>query len=318
MNKPLISILIPAYNVDKYLRECLDSVINQTYRDLQIVIVDDGSNDSTGKICDEYAAKDSRIEVYHIPNGGVANARNILLSKIKGDYFLFVDSDDWIEPDTIEFLINKIIDNNADIVTYEMFKNAGSLEIIYQYNENLYDNDSFVAEFLRHNKINGSLCNKLIKSSLIENNKFRTDISYGEDALFCWKLLPKVKGVVVTNIPKYFYRMNDSSLSHREWTPGGKGSGKIVWDTVREDVIKMYPKYTGLVNARCALMYMWDLLFASRSNYPKDTHIKERQRFINAHVRDLSRYRLAGTKQYLTALLLGRWYGAGKIINRFM
>lgn len=326
MDNPLVSILIPAYNVEKYISQCLDSVVNQTYRNLQIVIVDDGSKDSTAKICDEYASKDNRIEVYHIPNGGVANARNVLLSKIKGDYFLFVDSDDWIEVDTVEFLIDKAVGQKADIVicgytvVHDDFITSGSINTFYNYNEELYDKESLVLEFIKHNKIKGALWNKLIRSSLIGDNIVRTEISYGEDALLFWKFISNVNKVIYTDNPKYFYRMNNAlSITRQEWTPEGKGSGKIVWDTIREDVIREYPQYTSLVNAKCAIMDMWSLLCASRANYPRDMHIKECQKFINTHVGDLSRNRwLSGTKQYLTALLLGRWYGAGKIINKFM
>lgn len=319
MDKPFVSILIPAYNVEKYLRECLDSVINQTYRNLQIVIVDDGSKDSTGEICNEYASKDNRIEVYHISNGGVANARNVLLSKIKGDYFLFVDSDDWIEADTVDVLVHKMLTHDVDLVGFKSVKsdyysNACKVAEV----EDFYVKDKFIEEFIKHNKINGALWNKFFKYSLVKGNRFRKEISYGEDALFCWQLIQDINKVLITNIPKYHHRLHDASISKRKWTPEGNGSGKIVWDTIREDVIKMYPKYIGLVNARCALMYMWDLLFATRSNYPKDTHIKERQRFINSHIIDLTRFQLAGIKQYLTALFLGRWYGLGKIITRFM
>lgn len=314
-----MSILIPAYNVEKYISQCLDSVINQTYRNLQIVIVDDGSNDSTGKICDDYAAKDERVEVYHIFNGGVANARNLLLSKIKGDYFLFIDSDDWIELDTVELLIERMIYLDLDIIGYDSVKSYDTSEngSIPQ-TEDVYTKESFITEFLKHQKINGSLWNKLFKSSLIRNIRFRKDISYGEDALFCWQLIQGVNNVLITNSEKYHHRIHGGSLSHRKWTPEGKGSGKIVWDIIRKDVMNVYPQHLSLVNSRCALMDMWDLLFASRSNYPKDEHIKERQKFINEHLIDLSRYMLAGTKQYLAALLLGRWYGAGKIMSRFM
>lgn len=317
MDKPLVSILIPAYNVEEYISQCLDSVINQTYKNLQIIIVDDGSKDFTSRICDNYAAEDERVEVYHIPNGGVANARNILLTKIKGDYFLFVDSDDWIELDAVELLIEKMTQHDADIVGYDSVKSIVLSESL-RLQEDLIERDTIINIFLKHNTFNGSLWNKFIKSSLIKDNRFRNEISYGEDALFCWQLIQNVNRVLITNISKYHHRIHEESLSHKSWSPEGKGSGKIVWDIIREDVINKYPAHISLVNARCALMYMWDLLFASRSNYPKDEHIKERQKFINSHIYDLTRYRLAGIKQYLTALVLGRWYGAGKIISRFM
>ncbi len=317
MNQPLISVLIPAYNVEKYLPQCLDSIINQTYTNLQIVIVDDGSKDGTGEICDTYAEKDSRIEIYHIPNGGVANARNFLLSKIKGDYFLFVDADDWILPDTIQFLYGKINHYEAEIATCEMFKDS-NFDGKVNFNEEVLDKDSFVKEFLKHNKVNGSLCNKLVKASLVKDNRFVKNISYGEDALFCWGLVRDLNGVVLTDAPKYFYRMNGTSLSHQKWTPEGKGSGKKVWDAIREDVKINYPQFLSILNSRTALECMWALIFASGSDYPQDSHIRERQKFINQHIFDLTKYRLGGFKQYLAALFVGRSYRAGKLINKLL
>ena len=103
--QPLISILIPIYNVESYLPQCLDSIVQQTYKNLQIVLIDDGSQDHSLTICHDYATKDNRIEVYSQKNQGVAATRNHLLEKVKGDYVLFVDSDDWIEADMIENLV---------------------------------------------------------------------------------------------------------------------------------------------------------------------------------------------------------------------
>ncbi len=317
MVNPLISILIPAYNVEKYIVECLDSVVNQSYRNLQIVIVDDGSTDGTGEICDKYAESDSRIEVYHIQNGGVANARNILLSKIKGAYFLFVDSDDKINHKTIEFLVEKTRGGLMDMVTYEMYKPPYTPQF-EEISEKEYTRQEIIKEFIKHTRINGSLCIKLIKTSVIKFSRFRGDISYGEDALFCWELLQNINRISVTDAPLYFYRMSPISLSHRKWTPEGKGSGDKVWKEITKDVEKKYPQFRGIVYSRTALNTMWSLLFASRSNYPKDDHIKERQRFINSHVFDLIKLPLAGFKQLMATIVVGRWYGGAKIINKLL
>ena len=99
---PKISVIVPVYKVEPYLRKCLDSIVNQTYRNLQIILVDDGSPDNCGKICDEYAARDRRIEVIHQENGGISAARNAGLNLADGDYIGWVDSDDWIEPEMYE------------------------------------------------------------------------------------------------------------------------------------------------------------------------------------------------------------------------
>ena len=115
MDNPLISIIIPVYNVEKYLAKCVESVINQTYKKIQIILIDDGSTDNSGKICDDFKLKDNRIEVIHKKNGGLSDARNAGLKIVKGDYIGFIDSDDYIEKDMYETLLCLLIENNADI-----------------------------------------------------------------------------------------------------------------------------------------------------------------------------------------------------------
>ena len=115
-NEPLISIIVPVYNVEKYLSKCIDSIINQTYKNIEIILIDDGSTDSSGAICDKYALVDSRIHVLHIENSGVSNARNVGLNHATGDYIGFVDSDDYIEPNMYELLLEELIADDVDVV----------------------------------------------------------------------------------------------------------------------------------------------------------------------------------------------------------
>lgn len=145
--------------MEAFLPKCLDSILNQTYRDLQVVLIDDGSKDNTLAVAQEYAAKDTRIEVYHQENQGVATTRNNLLKKIKGDYVLFVDSDDWIEPDMVEFLVRKATDNNAEVAMCGMVVNDTPVK--KEYTESLLSQEECVRAFLFHNELRGSLCNFL-------------------------------------------------------------------------------------------------------------------------------------------------------------
>jgi glycosyltransferase involved in cell wall biosynthesis len=118
---PLISVIVPIYNTEKYLRECLDSLINQTYKNLQIILINDGSKDKSGKICEEYAGKDSRIIYKRVENGGVSSARNKGLALATGDYYHFPDSDDYLELDTYEYLLGLINIHKCDSVVFEHF-----------------------------------------------------------------------------------------------------------------------------------------------------------------------------------------------------
>ncbi len=122
MEDKLISIIIPVYNVERYLRECIDSIIAQTYKNLEIILVDDGSSDKSGEICDEYSKKDSRIKVIHKKNGGLSDARNVALDIAKGDYIGFIDSDDYIEKDMFQILYNLAEEYNAEISSISFYK----------------------------------------------------------------------------------------------------------------------------------------------------------------------------------------------------
>ena len=117
MNNPLVSVIVPVYNVAPYLEQCLDSIVNQRYRNLEIILVDDGSTDESGAICDRYAEQDGRIQVVHKENGGQSSARNVALDMMTGEWVLFVDSDDWIELNTLELLFEQK-DERADLVEF--------------------------------------------------------------------------------------------------------------------------------------------------------------------------------------------------------
>lgn len=308
----LVSILIPCYNVEQYLPKCLDSVINQSYRDLQIVLVDDGSKDNTLQIAQEYAAKDSRIEVYHQENAGVATARNLLLSKIKGDYFLFVDSDDWIESDMVEFLVGKAIVHNADMVTCGSVINGA--EVKTDYIEKTYNQIVAVEHFLYHKEFRGMLWNKLCKSSLLVNRlRFNEDVSYGEDALFCWELLKMVNKVIFTDRLLYHYRMNENSLSHGSFGPK-KMSAYIVWTTLTKETAKLYPQMNNIANARFCIESTLLLRDAAHSGYKDMEVISTLQNTVKTNWKYLNEVNITSPMMKLYAFLACRSYWiAGEI-----
>lgn len=159
-NNPLVSILSPCYKVEKYLPKCLDTIIGQTYSNLQIVLIDDGSKDGTWDIMQKYAAKDSRIEIYHQENQGVAATRNNLLDKVKGDFVLFVDSDDWMELTMVESLLAIHKQSDADIVVCDMVKNDNTPNLSDR-SYTSYNQKQIVKAFLEHTWLNGSLWNLL-------------------------------------------------------------------------------------------------------------------------------------------------------------
>lgn len=309
----LVSILVPVYNVESYLSQCLDSLINQTYNNLQIVLIDDGSKDNSWSIMQDYATKDNRIEIYHQENAGVATTRNNLLEKIKGEYVLFVDSDDWIELDMVEFLITKVTEENAEMAVCGNVVNNGIPK--KNYKEETWGKEKVIEEFLRHTNFNGSLWNKLFSVKLLKNNPtFNPEISYGEDALFTWQLIQEVQNVVVTNKQLYHYRMNLCSLSHAKWSPNKMGTGHIVWELLEKETKEKYPQFTDIASTSFVVSDMWQLYFAALSNYPKDEYIDMYQKHVKNNL-DLIRKTDTITKnKKVFAEVISRNYKLGSLL----
>ena len=211
--KALISIIIPVYKVEKYLEKCIQSVINQTYENLQIILVDDGSPDNCGKICDEYAKKDHRIEVIHKSNGGLSDARNKGLEIAKGEYIGFVDSDDYIEADMYEVLYNLLKQYNADVSICNFYTvSQGKISIKNADNGiNEYNRIEILKEILLDKNIQSYAWNKLYKKELFDEIKYPIGKKY-EDIGTTFYLLEKCNKVVVTGKSEYYYINRQDSI----------------------------------------------------------------------------------------------------------
>lgn len=210
--KPLISIIIPVYNVCEYLEKCLDSVINQTYTNLEIILVDDGSSDGSEKICDEYAVKDNRIKVVHKANGGVASARNEGVRNSIGEYIGWVDSDDYACPNMFERLYELAVNNDSDIVVCSNYINEISNEN-GKYNIYTKTSKEVMADVLL-DKITSHLWNKLFKRDLFDNIIF-PNISVAEDVAVMHKIFEKANNVTFTDEKLYLYfRRRSNNLTN--------------------------------------------------------------------------------------------------------
>lgn len=213
--KDKISIIVPVYNVEKYLRECLESLINQTYKNIEIILINDGSTDSSLKICQQYKKKDTRIKLIDKKNEGVSKARNIGIKEATGKYIIFVDSDDYLNSNAIEILSKHKLTDALVIYGYNrIYKN----KIIEKCNKELVlDSQSQVERniFLNDN-IGGFIANKMFeKNVLIENNiLFDEKLSYCEDLVFVCEYIKYCNKFKYINIPLYNYRMRKSSVSH--------------------------------------------------------------------------------------------------------
>lgn len=310
----LVSILLPVYNVEPYLRQCLDSIIGQTYRKLQIVLVDDGSSDNSWQICQEYASKDKRVEAYHQENQGVAAARNALLEHVRGDYVIWVDSDDWIEPNMIDFLVGQAIHSGADVVTCSNVINDSPIS--KQYTTTIYDRENAVHQFLRHIDLRGQLWNKLVRANLVINERFRVEISYGEDALFCWGIIQKLNTMLFTDRQLYHYRMNQQSLSHGSFGPK-KMSAYYVWKSILHDTELFWPQYMDDVRARYCIECILLLRCAAQSGYKRDDSIKKLQEVIRRYNSLIKKIKMSSWKMTLYGKIGFRAYSCLRFLTRF-
>lgn len=213
--QPLISVIIPVYNVEKYLPACLDSVLTQTYRNLEVILVDDGSPDGSGAICDEYAAKDARVRVIHQQNSGASAARNAGLDMASGSFIGFVDADDWIEPHMYQTLYERLLASGADVAQcgYQYHK-AGEEGNVYRTGEDrIYTRGQCVEKLLTDHSPWWTLWSKLYRAPLFQGLRFSTELRVSEDAFLIFHLFLKIKHLTFVKEPLYHYIWYPSSLS---------------------------------------------------------------------------------------------------------
>ena len=224
MNNSLVTVVVPVYNVEKYLDRCIDSIVNQTYKNLEIILVDDGSPDNCPQMCDAWAGRDNRIKVIHKQNTGAGMARNTGIENSCGEYILFVDSDDFIDVKTIEKCIQKIKNTQSDIVMFGRYtafadgkmKETPIVTDKYFFSGTAILKDILPGLFIHERGIGISSCNKIFKSSLIKENnlKFKSEREIlSEDAIFHLELFKFVNTVTIIPESFYYYFENENSFS---------------------------------------------------------------------------------------------------------
>lgn len=207
---------MPVYNTGKFLHRSINSIINQTYKNWELILIDDGSTDDSSHICDYYANCDDRIRVIHKKNEGVAIARQIGINIAKGEYSIHCDSDDWVEPDMLEELYEKAKAINADIVIADFYVNKEKSQTVSKQTPTSLHGYDILLDLL-NNRLFGSLCNKLINNNLYKENNiaFCDNINYCEDYLVCIQLF-QLKNLRFAYLPKSFYHYynNENSITH--------------------------------------------------------------------------------------------------------
>lgn len=232
-----ISIIVPVYKAEKQLNKCISSIVNQSYKNLEIILVDDGSPDNCPQICDAWSQKDERIKVLHIENKGVANARNTALKIITGNYVAFVDSDDFIEPDMYVTLYNLISKVDSDIAICDFFEN----EVENNYPTKI-DNKTALEKIAMGDFLFGVLWNKLYKKEVIKQIEMPL-LACCEDLVFNYYVFKNCKNIAITNNKKYHYVHNDASITSGKFNIGAFDavkSKKIILSDAKNTPLEKY------------------------------------------------------------------------------
>ena len=242
-----ISVIVPIYNVDKYLVECIESILNQTYKNLEIILVDDGSTDDCGKICDYYKKKDERVFVIHKENGGLSDARNVGIDIASGKYLTFIDSDDKISFDMIEYLWKKMVSENAEmsVCQCDYIDEMGN---IFENNKNFNDllivgSENCIKVFLSNPEFNTVAWGKLYKREFWQNVRYPVG-KYHEDIFTTYRLVDLCSKIVIGKEKKYLYRKRRTSISRHEFS--SKHLDAVEGAECRADYIEK--KYKSLSN----------------------------------------------------------------------
>lgn len=221
MDKQLVSIIVSVYNIQKYLNRCIDSIINQTYKFIEIILVDDGSNDNSSVICDSYKLMDKRVKVLHKINGGPSSARNAGLDLAIGNYIMFIDGDDYIETKTVEQLILFQNIYNPDLLIYD-FKYVYENERKVICHKNTFPQDKVLInkkQFWENFYKNSSFCvvpwNKLYKKHIFQNIRYRNNV-FAEDEYIIHEIIDKCNNIVILHTPYYYYVQRSKSLTHSD------------------------------------------------------------------------------------------------------
>lgn len=234
----MISVIVPVYNVERYIRQCVESILEQTYADLEIILVDDGSTDGSGSICDEYKLKDDRVVVIHKCNGGLSDARNAGLDIARGEYIGFVDSDDYIEPDMYEVLYKNCERYAADLAAARFVKFNTQGEVRKNFTENIevFSREEMLRLFIvgdRRYEITMSVWDRLYKRELISDLRFPVGKCY-EDIVFSTKVIEKSKINVYIDRALYHYRLREDSISGEDFNDYNRAPLRIITDLIPE------------------------------------------------------------------------------------
>ena len=323
--KPLVSVIVPYYNTEEFLERCVNSITSQTYDKLEIILVDDGSLDSSFSLAENLAAKDNRIRNIKVPHGGVSAARNKGLELAKGEYLMFVDSDDWIKPDIIKRMLYLMLKKRADMVTCELKSVDGMCPFEKEegMNYTVCTRDAFLRLFFKidSNKYVHFPVAKLYKREKLETELFPVGISVGEDVLGTYKAVSKAEKIVRLGEVGYYYYYNAASAT-------GHFSKKDfdlleVWDRVLEEATGREPdqQYARINRIRVdftLLLRMITELSGSEIRKEYKTELKELRKGLKANEKELMKSPIVLSRKILIFVLCHFYHPAAFFGNIYV
>lgn len=304
-----ISVIVPVYNVEQYLERCVDSIINQTYTNLEIILVNDGSTDNSGKLCDELAKKDERIRVIHKENGGLSDARNRGIDEAESDLVGFIDSDDYIDRDMYEMLLKNLNNTDADLsmcALYDVYNNTPEVQVTNKETWEL-SSEQAIKMVMEAKILSVTAVNKLYRKSLFSDLKFEVG-KIAEDAFIMIKLLDKCEKIVATNEKKYYYVHRENSITTQKFST--KFLNVIeAYEQNSNIILEKYPKLKDVAQTRMnwAYFYVLDRLLLDDNYNDKELENKLIS-YLKNHRKDILNDPLftKGRKIGFIALLLNR------------
>ena len=310
-NESLVTIIVPIYNVEKYLEQCVDSIINQTYKNVEIILIDDGSTDSSGKICDHYGDANKNIKVIHKKNSGVSSARNVGIDNAKGSFICFVDSDDYLDKNFVSYMMSLYMSTGADFCLskkcystqrdLESDRNSDNVEIL---------DSTGATSLLLSQEVFVGCWNKIFKSDFLRNNniKFCEDLYYGEGLKFIINAAQAASKIGVGTKCVYYYRINNMDSATKKFNLKKYNNGEKSLDKIKSELTKSNDSVEHQLNIHYCFFYfnaLFDIVKNRKQEEFKSEYTMYRGKFKQyAHI--VLKYSDLKLKQKLKILLMLR------------
>lgn len=316
-NNPLITVVVPIYKVEAYLDECVQSILKQTYSNLEIILVDDGSPDRCGEMCDVYAEKDARVKVIHQKNKGLSGARNSAIDIATGEYITFVDSDDYLKEDMVEVLYHEVLQYDAEIATVafeSFFENGSKASNPHNGKIFVYSKEEALDCFLFNDYLTPCVCGKLYRISLWKNVRCPEGKLF-EDQFTTYKLIDQCKKVVFDTTPRYYYRKRMGSIGHSSFSKRTYD----LYDAIHEEYDYISQKYPKECPNIAVARITWEIVFVNmmiRSDAIETKTVAEIQQYARKNIRKVLRCNYIGGVRKLQIILFSYAIGLYKIMYK--